>query len=126
MRAFILCGSREWTDVDAVFDVLRPLRFVGTVGIFGGARGADTIGAHYWAGEEETAIVMPAQWSRDGKAAGPIRNEAMLRVLLALQLCGYEVSVEAFSLPSSVGTAHMKRIAEAAGVVVNEHGTVRE
>jgi hypothetical protein len=68
------------------------------------------------------AIAMPAQWKRDGKAAGPIRNEAMLRVLLALQTCGYEVSVEAFSLPQSVGTPHMKRIAKAAGVTANEHG----
>ncbi len=44
----------------------------------GGARGADRL-ARVWAQlggiEVETH---PAQWERDGKAAGPIRNRAML------------------------------------------------
>lgn len=100
---------------------LRPL--AGGLMIHGDARGADAMGAGVWAG---SAIAMPAQWNRDGKSAGPIRNEAMLDVLLALNHCGYEVSVQAFSLPQSVGTAHMKRIAEAAGVRVVEHGRTSE
>lgn len=121
-HAFIVTGSRDWTDAETLRRCIAHLETPGAFMIVGGARGADRIAEDYWANCYLHPIVVPAMWDRDGKSAGPIRNAAMLRVLLALRGCGYTVSVEAFSLPQSVGTRHMKAIALAEDVTVNEHG----
>ena len=52
--------------------------------ISGAARGADTLGERY-AHERGYAVEKyPADWNRDGKAAGPIRNAQMAKVADAL------------------------------------------
>lgn len=121
MHAVIVTGSRDWSDRDGVYRVLAELP-PDTIVIHGGARGADGYADQCARSIGHTVIEMPAQWERDGKSAGPTRNSEMLSVLGALGRCGYTVSVHAFSLPQSRGTAHMKRIAAAAGFRVLEHG----
>ncbi len=75
----LVCGDRNWSDKNAIRSWLSKLQDWGyTELIEGGARGADTI-----AKEEATLLHMnrqhfPAQWDKYGKAAGPIRNRAML------------------------------------------------
>jgi hypothetical protein len=106
----LVCGGRGFDDVARVFWALDELGPVSAL-IHGCARGADTLAAR-WAvsrGVEEHRF--PANWSRDGKAAGPIRNAQMLRE-------GKPDLVVAF--PGGRGTADMVAKAKAAGVHVIE------
>jgi hypothetical protein len=79
--------------------------------LHGGARGADAaIGraAHQlgW-----SALVMPAQWQRHGRAAGPIRNRKLLEQAVARALVhsspGRQVSVLVLAFPGGAGTASL-------------------
>ena len=77
--------------------------------IVGGAKGADTI-AERWAREKSIPVtVYPANWDRDKKAAGPIRNKLMLTD-------GKPDLVVAF--PGGSGTGNMIAQAVKAGVKV--------
>ena len=76
----LVCGGRDFTDKDFLFAVLdrinsqRPITDV----IHGAARGADAL-ANEWAYQRHVRMwPFPAAWKRDGKAAGPIRNQRML------------------------------------------------
>ena len=79
--------------------------------LHGGARGADAaIGraAHQlgW-----VSLVMPAQWQRHGRAAGPIRNRELLEQAVARALAhsslGRQVSVLVVAFPGGAGTASL-------------------
>lgn len=106
----LFSGSRDWDDVDAVrhwFHVLS-LGPEDTV-IDGAARGLDSI-AYRLACEYGCGRVrFPALWAKDGRAAGPMRNQRMLDI-------AQPEIVLAFPLPKSVGTIHMMRIAVNAGI----------
>lgn len=79
--------------------------------IHGAARGADTLAAE-WASLANVPVkAYPANWERDGVAAGPIRNRLML-------LDGKPDFVIAF--PGGLGTADMVKIARDAGIQVME------
>lgn len=122
MIAVLVCGSRDFADRDLM---RRELPARCDLVIHGEASGAD-----YYAGTTADArgldsLGMPAQWKKHGRSAGPRRNAAMLRVLLALGECGYSVSVLAFPIGESRGTRGMIKLAEKAGVavrVVESHG----
>lgn len=45
--------------------------------VCGKAAGADTLGERWATLKDIPVCEMPANWNRDGKAAGPIRNKAM-------------------------------------------------
>ena len=107
----LVCGGRDYDNRDHVFTTLdrvhakRPV----SVLIHGKARGADTLAAE-WADERGLEVwAFPADWKRDGNAAGPLRNQRMLDL-------AQPHGVVAF--PGGVGTADMVRRAEAAGAVV--------
>lgn len=107
----LVCGGRDYKDRDAVLRALDRVHIDKgiTLLIRGGARGADTL-AEQWAESLEIDIERyPANWSKDGNAAGPIRNARMLTE-------GKPDLVVAF--PGGRGTADMIRQAEAAGVPV--------
>jgi hypothetical protein len=79
--------------------------------LHGGARGADAaIGraAHQlgWC-----SLVMPAQWQRHGRAAGPIRNRELLEQAVARALAhaspSHQVSVLVVAFPGGAGTASL-------------------
>jgi hypothetical protein len=114
MRA-IVCGGRDYHDRQRVFEVLDRLRSERRlrVVIHGAASGADSE-ADQWAIERHVSVHrFPAQWNKHGKAAGLIRNQAMIDK-------GRPDFVVAF--PGGVGTADMVRRARAAGVEVVEVG----
>ena len=78
--------------------------------IQGGAKGADQL-AREW-GQKKRGVVVdtfPALWNKYPKAAGPIRNQVMLKE-------SNPNGVIAF--PGGKGTAHMVKIARKAGVPV--------
>jgi hypothetical protein len=107
----LVCGGRDFDDKEFVFYTLdrvhakRPV----TCLIHGAARGADTLAADWALDRGVLCNAYPADWERDGKRAGPIRNQKMLDV-------GKPEGVVAFS--GGRGTADMIRRAEAAGLPV--------
>lgn len=81
----IVCGSREWTDKEAVRKVLASFREgprdLDTV-IHGAQRGADNIAGDVAEELGMNVIPVEAEWKAYGSAAGPIRNDRMLQMLL--------------------------------------------
>jgi len=107
----LVCGGRDYADRERVFSVLDRVNAKRPVGlvIHGAARGADTL-AGEWAEEREVEVWrFVASWQKHGKAAGAIRNQAMLDA-------GKPQGVVAF--PGGNGTEDMVARAEAAGVTV--------
>lgn len=108
----LICGGRDFTDAHkfaltmyAIDEQYGPFIEV----IHGGARGADRLAAEWAAVHHLPVREFPADWTRHGSAAGPIRNEQMLRE-------GHPDLVVAF--PGGRGTANMVALAKAAGVRV--------
>lgn len=110
----LICGGRDfaddrkfWLQMDALLEQYGPITCV----IQGGAPGADYFAA-LWANEQKIELkTYNADWRTYGRAAGPIRNEQMLRE-------GKPDLVVAF--PGGRGTASMVALAKAAGVRVVE------
>jgi len=76
----LVCGGRGFLNKGLLYHYMDALhsRFCFTELIHGGAKGADTL-AGEWAMDWSIPVhVFPAQWSRDGKLAGPFRNQRML------------------------------------------------
>lgn len=107
----LVCGGREWTDIRATYQVLDRLhktRGIDAV-IEGDARGADRL-AGYWAQKNSVdLLIFRADWDRNGKAAGSIRNQQMLDE-------GKPDMVVAF--PGGRGTADMIRRAKRTAIPV--------
>lgn len=107
----LVCGGRNYQDWRTVSDTLRTLHDATPISVLihGCAAGADTLAARWahMAGVREHGF--GADWEAHGKAAGPIRNQAMLAY-------GKPDLVVAF--PGGKGTADMVSRAEAAGVRV--------
>lgn len=115
----LITGSREWHDLRTIEDRLRQHipngRPADVTLIHGGARGVDSLADAVarrlgWSVE----VILP-DWVTFGRAAGHMRNEAMVRrVALAegRKLC------EAFWNGTSVGTFDCIKRATAAGIEV--------
>lgn len=111
----LVCGGRDFQDRDAVWNGLYGLvndrgDLISAV-IEGGAAGADRA-ARQWA--EHCGVkhhTFMADWNAHGKAAGPIRNQAMIDT-------GRPDVVLAF--PGGRGTADMVRRAKSADIEVVE------
>lgn len=114
----LVCGGRDFADdilLAEVLDDIDSQRRITTV-IEGEARGADTL-AREWADRRRIRVERyPANWDRDGKAAGPIRNRLMLEK-------GRPDLVVAF--PGGRGTADMVEQSQRAGVRVHVVGAIR-
>lgn len=101
-KRLLVCGGRNFSDREYLEKFLDNLQ-VGesfTTLIHGAARGADRL-AGIWAKSRGLEVIeVPAEWDRYGRAAGPIRNNEMLKHSPDL--------VVAF--PGGVGTAHMIKL----------------
>ncbi len=112
MTKAIVCGSRYGGSQVAVFDALSEMFDRGVFGsvVEGGARGIDAI-ARQWARNRNVPCdTVTADWKTHGRAAGPIRNRAMLEAGASLVI----------AFPGGVGTEDMKRQARERGVRVIE------
>jgi len=115
----LVCGSRHWTDREAIrAELVRQALPPGSVVIHGAARGADTLAGEV-AREMGLAVEeYPADWSQ-GKKAGPLRNERMVRECRPDRAVGFTTDLQA-----SVGTRDCLRRAYQAGVPVRVVGQV--
>ena len=98
MTRVLVCGSRTWRDGEAIRADLRMIERGSTV-ITGGARGADQLAetiAHSLGFDVETFL---ADWRREGRQAGYLRNLRMLATKPDLVL--------AYQLDDSLGTQHV-------------------
>nr|WP_302052948.1 DUF2493 domain-containing protein [Shouchella clausii] len=109
----IVAGSRNFSNyalLERKLDaILRNRVDEGVEIVSGKARGADTLGERY-AKERGYAIKeFPADWEKNGKAAGPIRNRKMAE---------YADALVAFWDGKSRGTNNMIETAEELGLQV--------
>lgn len=110
----LVCGGRDYDDCAFVWECLDRVadRVTITAIRHGAARGADSL-ADQWAKRRGYAVqpfpVTSADWNAKGKAAGHLRNTAMLDA-------GNVVCVVAF--PGGRGTENMIRQAQERGVPV--------
>ncbi|WP_430318311.1 DUF2493 domain-containing protein [Pseudomonas nitroreducens] len=108
----IVCGGRDYSDREAVFEVLDRIQFKRpiTVLIQGGATGADALAKEWAEVRQIHCATVPAMFKAFGAPAGPMRNAAMA----TLGVTG----VVAF--PGGRGTASMVSIAKDRGINVWE------
>lgn len=109
----LVTGSRTWDDASLITDKLAELvtdrQPANTITVVhGDARGADRIAAEAAVSLGMNISAYPANWSQFGKAAGHIRNVAMLATNPDLCL--------AFIKDNSPGASHCAGLAEARGV----------
>src|SRR5947208_664188 len=81
MKRVIVCGGRDFGDREALYAALDRLHteYSFSVVTAGGARGADNLAAEWAKDRGIPAEVYMADWKGQGRAAGPIRNERMLK-----------------------------------------------
>lgn len=109
----LVTGGRDYNDIAAVFDAITLLDSQLSIDyiVHGSADGADTLADTVAKEVGINRIGMPANWVKFPKAAGPIRNKAMITVLnIDLVL----------AFPGGNGTANMKKLAKAEGIPVIE------
>ena len=111
----IVTGSRKWVNEEAVFDSLTKAYL--DQGPFVLVHGACATGADLFAHRWQAAaggrlgcveVAYHAEWDKHGRAAGPIRNKAMVAAGADLVL--------AFPLPTGSGTQHTIQLAREAGI----------
>lgn len=113
----LVCGGRKYYDrtrlygeLDRIHGMGGPEGYIGVL-IHGACQGADLL-AESWARDRQVPYLgLPAKWKREGKAAGYVRNKAMLDL-------GMPDIVVAF--PGGKGTAQMVKIARKADIPVLE------
>ena len=76
MTKVLVCGGRDYNRQDLVFETLRA--FDPTCIVQGGATGADALAREFADRYAVKCVTYNANWFKHGKAAGPIRNQAML------------------------------------------------
>ena len=74
----LITGSRNWSNAVAIEHELRNVAKPGSVLVHGNCRGADKMAASIWKGLGLKDEPHPADWTKYGKAAGPIRNREMI------------------------------------------------
>jgi len=114
-KRVIVCGSRKFNDKELLYNTLDDVvDEYGDIEIISGhAQGADRLAEAYAEDRELKLRIFPAAWKQFGKAAGPIRNRAMLKY--AMQ--AYPLVV-AFWDGSSRGTKNMISLASSYGIDV--------
>lgn len=107
----LICGGRDFRAAKLAYlwlDGFHAKHKITRV-IEGGARGADTLGRNWALINNIPLITVPAEWNKYRQKAGIIRNQFMLRTYGPQYI---------LAMPGGNGTAHMCKIAHAAGVPI--------
>jgi hypothetical protein len=107
----LVCGSREWSDVETM-EARLSLLPQGTEIIHGGCCGADVLASVLATRFGFKTRAFPADWGKYGRSAGPIRNRQMLDERPSLVLAFHR------NLSRSMGTADTVREARRRGIPV--------
>lgn len=80
MIKILVCGGRQYTNRKKIHQVLDALKqHYGDIYIISGAAtGADMLVIKWSIANDVKYKAYPAEWTKYGKAAGPIRNQQML------------------------------------------------
>jgi hypothetical protein len=105
----LVCGSRFYTNYRNVLEQLRKLNV--ELVIAGGCRGADYLAVEAAKECGFPYVEFPADWEKSGKAAGPIRNEKMLKEGKPDFVLVFHPDIE-----NSKGSRHMLSLVKKAGV----------
>jgi len=73
----LICGDRNWTSEISIRKKIEE--YNPSLIIHGCARGADRISGKIGKEMGIEVLEFPADWEKYGKAAGPLRNEKMLK-----------------------------------------------
>lgn len=109
----LVTGGRDFEEIDTLYHALDQIHQETpiTLIIEGGAKGADRL-ARRWADARNVPFVTEeADWTRHGKAAGPLRNGRMIKEHKPDLVVAFK---------GGKGTADCKAQARAAGVAVRE------
>lgn len=113
-KVIVVTGGRDlsrkaWRPI--IEKALAEYQNTNTLVIHGNAFGADMLARDIALDLGMTVIPFPADWEEYGKAAGPIRNRAMIDTVLPMFEYGNDVEVFAFhpDVMSSKGTLNMVR-----------------
>ena len=73
----LVCGGRNYLGRERVYEILNMIR---PSSVVHGAcpSGADHYASEWTSSQKVPLVTHPAEWSRLGRAAGPIRNKEML------------------------------------------------
>ena len=113
----LVCGSRDWTNEDAIADALAEFTCEPEVlVIHGDARGADRMAGKMAAFYGFEVRAVPADWDMYGKRAGYLRNMAMLDMRPDVVLA-FQCNDRATGRPSR-GTQHTIDEAQRRGIPV--------
>ena len=112
----IVCGGRDFDDYEFFTSKMdRLMLYYENIRLISShASGADRFAEQYAKEKNVPIMVIPADWKKHGRAAGPIRNRAML------DYAKKETPVvAAFWDGKSKGTGNMLKQAKAAGAECN-------
>ncbi len=115
MTVVVVSGGRHYPDAERVFETLdRVNQEYGPISLLveGGATGADYYAARWAIARDVPHQSVPANWVKEGRAAGPKRNQAILD--------GTRPKVAVF-FPGGAGTADMRRRCE---IAKKEYGLI--
>lgn len=117
-RFFLVAGSRDFEDVRTlervIGDVIAPHTFFDEIVIVeGGARGVDTMAREYAKKRGLQWIEIKPNWKQYGRAAGPKRNDEMVRLVAE-----HEGEAVFFWDGQSKGTAQCIKSARKSGLKV--------
>jgi len=105
----VVSGSREWRNEERIQKIFTTLPADTTI-IHGGCRGLDLLAAKIAKQMGFKTIEVPAEWNIHGKAAGPIRNEKMLRMNPDLVIYFHDNLEESKGTKNLVNTARKMKL----------------
>jgi len=73
----IIAGGRDFHDYGVLLNAIVECDFNIQTVVSGGAKGVDALGERYAEQADVKLVVYPADWEKNGRAAGPIRNRKM-------------------------------------------------
>lgn len=115
MEKIIICGGRDFTNYSILEYVVDKVICNSRVEIVSGhAQGTDTLGELYAKNHGLPIKVFPADWTKYGKSAGPIRNKQMVDYIKDNK----DNKVVAFVGPNSIGTKNTISLARKNGIDV--------
>lgn len=108
----LICGDRNWGNLKIIEDFILTLPKETEI-IEGECRGVDKKSRYVAEKHGYTVIPVPAEWSKYGNKAGPIRNQKMLDDYNPDLVVAFHNNIE-----KSRGTKDMIKRAKKAGIPV--------